>query len=183
MWRVAETALSSFNPLQQWASVRRTSANIPIPKAAIPWLAPLVTLLVVVLKDRTDQFVAHDLLHNNLHEFGTGNSTFLCCLLEILDLQRDHDILHGHVGLSCSLFTDGRIGWELVIIVASHGSLRRQRVTVLDQQMADIFLRREQETTVHWHSRLNAFCEDCTALQASNNASDRAQASKFSPLG
>jgi len=74
----------------------RNLASIPFPKAPIPWLVRLIMHLVVIIQNLRNEFVPHNLLHYNPHKFGTGNSAFFCCLLKILDLQRNHDILDGH---------------------------------------------------------------------------------------
>ena len=75
---------------------RTITVRIPFPEAPIFWLARLIMDLVVVIQNLENEFVLHNPLHHNPYKFGAGNSAFFCCLLEILNLQRNHDVLDGH---------------------------------------------------------------------------------------
>lgn len=47
---------------------------------------------VVLTKNGGNEFVAHNLLHDKSHKLGARNSTVLCCLLKVLDFQRNGDV-------------------------------------------------------------------------------------------
>src|SRR4029453_4625570 len=61
----------------------------PIPR--LRWISQ-----VIVIEKLRNQFFSNNLLHNHPDQSGSRDPAFLCGSLQILDFQRNNDILDGH---------------------------------------------------------------------------------------